>query len=245
VSGVPLLYDELASWWALLSPPEDYAAEAEVVRELLGGEGGQAPTLLELGSGGGSNAVHLARRFRATLVDLSPAMLAESRQRNPGCEHVHGDMRSVRLGREFDAVFVHDAVAYMRSEEDLRRAIETAAVHCRLGGTALFAPDFLRETFRPGTSHGEGEAEGRSLRWLEWTGDRDAADGHYEVDYAFLLREGDQPVRGVLDRHVLGLFERERWLRLLADAGFGVSTVLGARAREHGVTDVLFRCTKS
>ena len=31
-----------------------------------------------------------------------------SRSINPECEHVQGDMRTLRLGREFDAVFVHD-----------------------------------------------------------------------------------------------------------------------------------------
>ena len=64
-------------------------------------------------SGGGNNAWHLRRHFTMTLVDRSEEMLAVSRRLNPGCEHVAGDMRDVRLGRTFDAVFVHDAVAYM------------------------------------------------------------------------------------------------------------------------------------
>ncbi len=29
-------------------------------------------------------------------------------------------------GRQFDAVFVHDAICYMATESDLRKAIETA-----------------------------------------------------------------------------------------------------------------------
>jgi hypothetical protein len=31
---------------------------------------------------------------------------------------VEGDMRTTRLGRQFDAVFVHDAVCYMTTEAD-------------------------------------------------------------------------------------------------------------------------------
>jgi uncharacterized membrane protein len=72
-------------------------------------------------------------------------------------------MRSVRLGRLFDAVFIHDAISYMRTETDLRAAIQTAFVHCRPGGVALFAPDHLRESFRPSTDHG-GHDCGRRLR---------------------------------------------------------------------------------
>ena len=76
--------------------------------------------VLELGSGGGNNASHLKANFQMTLSDLSPAMLDLSRTINPECEHVQGDMRTLRLGRVFDAIFVEDAVMYLTSVADLR-----------------------------------------------------------------------------------------------------------------------------
>ena len=83
-SGRPRMYDDLAAWWPLLSPPGDYEEEIE---DLVARLGSQLPaagaTLLELGSGGGSFASHLKRRFRVTLTDISPAMLAVSRARQP------------------------------------------------------------------------------------------------------------------------------------------------------------------
>lgn len=36
----------------------------------------------------------------------------------------------------------------------------------------------------------------------------------------FALREDGQPLRVVHDRHIIGLFSRDTWLRLLAEAGF-------------------------
>ena len=110
----PALYDELAEWWPLLSAPEDYAEEAaEYERILVETADGDVTTVIELGSGGGNTASHLKRRFRMALVDRSSGMLSVSRALNPECEHVEGDMRTVRLDRTFDAVFVHDAVAYL------------------------------------------------------------------------------------------------------------------------------------
>src|SRR5262245_43962595 len=109
------LYNDLATWWPLLSAPEDYAEEVTFFWEVLG----QAhlppmPTLLELGCGGGNNALHLKNHFaQCTLTDLSPAMLAMSQALNPECEHVLNDMRDLRLGRLFDVVFIHDAIDYM------------------------------------------------------------------------------------------------------------------------------------
>jgi SAM-dependent methyltransferase len=169
--SAPILYTDLADWWPLLSAPADYAEEAEFFRAaLVDACIRPARTVLELGSGGGNNASHLKAHFEMSLVEPAPGMLAVSRALNPECEHVAGDMRTVRLGRTFDAVFVHDAVCYMTTETDLRLAIETAWVHCAPGGAALFAPDHVRETFRPPyTDHGGEDGPARALRYVEWT----------------------------------------------------------------------------
>jgi len=165
------LYDELAEWWPLFSAPEDYAEEAALFARLLIDSSNPAPrTVLELGSGGGNNAFHLKRSFEMTLVDTSAQMLAISRALNPECAHREGDMRTIDLGRTFDAVFIHDAIMYMTSAADLEAAIRNAHRHCRAGGVALLVPDYVRETFVARTEHGGHDGDdGRSLRYLEWT----------------------------------------------------------------------------
>lgn len=215
------LYSELAEWFHLLTAPADYADEAAAIVRLAEAAGeGELRTLLELGSGGGNNASHLKRRFACTLTDVSEPMLELSRTLNPECEHVAGDMRTLRLGRTFDVVLAHDAIVYMTTEADLRAAIATAFAHVRPGGVAIFLPDCTRETLSEETSHGGHDGEGRALRYLEWTRDPDPADTTYEVDYVVVLREGDEPVRVVRDSHVEGVFSRDEWLAWLRDAGF-------------------------
>jgi SAM-dependent methyltransferase len=216
------LYSSLAEWWPLLSPPEEYAEEAATYARCLT-SGGNAPceTLVEFGSGGGNNASFLKRQFVTTLVDASPDMLSVSRRLNPDCEHVLGDMRNIRLGREYDCVFIHDAICYMTSRDDLKRAVETAFVHCRPGGTVLIAPDYTRENFCAATDHGGCDgADGRGLRYLEWTWDPDPADDTYTVDYAYVMRDGDGSIQVEHDRHVEGLFRRLEWLEVMEQAGF-------------------------
>lgn len=226
----PKLYDALAPWWPLLSAPAEYAEEAALYRRILTAASERPPrTLLELGSGGGNNASHLKAWFELTLVEPAPGMLEVSRRLNPECEHIRGDMRTIRLGRAFDCVFIQDAIDYMTTAEDLARAVTTAFVHCRPGGIALFAPDHVREIFRPSTSHGghdeppdpaAPDRPGRGLRYLEWTWDPDPSDTTLTVDYAYLLREADRSVRVEHDRHIVGLFPRSLWLDTLAAAGF-------------------------
>jgi SAM-dependent methyltransferase len=214
----PKLYYELAEWWPLLIDPEDYRISALEFARLLALHG-SPKHVLELGCGGGSNAYHLKSQFRMTLVDLSPEMLRVSRTANPECFHVQGDMRTVRLDRTFDAVFIEDAVDYMTTEEDVRRALETAAAHCRPGGACLFVPDEFCETYRPGVSTGGRDLGDRSLRYLEWQHDPDPADTRVETDFAFLLRTGSSPTRVVYDHHTTGLFKREVWLDLCREVG--------------------------
>lgn len=221
------LYADLAEWWPLMSPPSDYAEEAAFYQQqLVEACTGSCATLLELGSGGGNNASYLGARFAMVLVDPAPGMLEVSRRLNPDAEHVVGDMRTVRLGRQFDAVFVHDAVSYMTTEADLRLAIETAAVHCRLGGAVVFAPDALAETFEPSTDHGGEDGADRALRYLEWTTRPDPAGTTTVTDYVFVLHEPDGSAHVEWDRHVEGLFPRAVWLRLLEEAGFDARAVV-------------------
>jgi SAM-dependent methyltransferase len=219
----PRLYGDLAGWFHLLTAPEDYAEEAEHYRETLTALSARpVRSVLELGSGGGNNASHLKRHFELTLVDRSPQMLAVSAGLNPECEHVAGDMRSVRLNRSFDAVFVHDAVSYLTTKDDLGDAMRTAFVHCEPGGVALFVPDEVRETFSPATRHGGHDGlpgDRRALRYVQWTWDPDPSDSTYLAEFAYLLREGGD-VRLAGDRHVLGLFPRATWMGLLERAGF-------------------------
>jgi ubiquinone/menaquinone biosynthesis C-methylase UbiE len=216
------LYDELAEWWPLFSAPEDYAEEAAYFARVLSEACNPPPrTVLELGSGGGNNALYLKSKFEMTLVDLSPQMLAVSRRLNPECEHREGDMRTVNLGRRFDAVFIHDAIAYMTNVDDLQAAIRTAYRHCRAGGVALLVPDCVKESFVAETRHGGHDGDdGRSLRYLMWSIDPDPTDATYRTDFAILLRDHDGDTRVIHDSHIEGIFPRAEWVRLLREAGF-------------------------
>jgi len=227
------LYGELAEWWPVFSDPKEYRREAAHIARVLRKATRPAPrTVLELGSGGGNSAFHLKARFAMTLVDMSPQMLRVSRKLNPECEHVKGDIRTLRLGRTFDAVFVHDAICHMTTDRDLRAVMQTAYDHCRPGGIALFIPDFVRETFVEGTDQGGSDSRRRRLRFLQWVFDPDPNDTTYLVDFAILLRNEKGEARLVHERHVLGLFPRSRWLRLLREVGFKAVVVRDDEVRE-------------
>lgn len=227
------MYEELAKWWPLLSPPDEYTEEVAFFLQALHDAGAkEGGTLLDLGSGGGSNAFHLKQVYTLTLTDLAPDMLAVSQTINPECEHVVGDMRSLRLGRQFDVVFAHDSLDYMLTETDVQQALETAYLHLKTGGVAIFIPDHMRETFEADSDHGGRDGDdGRGLRYLEWAFDPDESDTTYTTHYVFMLREGSD-VHVEHDQHECGLFPRAFWLQTLTDVGFQPQRVVDSYNRD-------------
>lgn len=221
------MYEELAEWWPLLSSPADYADEAAAFLPMLSPVHPGRRSLLELGSGGGNLASHLKAHFDVTLSDRAPRMVDVSRRLNPELEHIVGDMRTLRLGRTFDVVLIHDAITYCTTLGDVRDVLDTAALHCHPGGTVMVVPDDVRETYQPGTeTGGEDGEDGRSLRYLEWSG-RPQGDGSLvEVLYVIVLREADGGVRVELDRHLEGLFSEREWLDTFNAAGLPARVLL-------------------
>lgn len=220
------IYHDLAHLVPLLTPPGDYVEEAGHWRDVLFETLGPGKhEILELGVGGGHNLSHLTKHFKATAVDVSEPMLALCRDLNPGVELHLGDMRSVRLGRTFSAVLIHDAIGYMLTVSDLAAAFATAAAHLKPGGVFITAPDYLKETFHgPQVAHctrGNGDME---LTYIEYAHDPDPDDSTMEMLILCLIREKGKRVRLEHDRHVIGLFPKAVWIDQMRIAGFTVET---------------------
>ena len=220
------LYHDLAYLWPVISPLEEYAEEAGYWRRALWDRLGPGEhRILELGVGGGHNLSHLTSDFRATAVDISPQMLALSRKLNPGVQHHLGDMRTVRLGRTFDGVLIHDAISYMLTEGDLRATFATARIHLRRGGVLLAAPDWVREVFKGTTVlnwfRKKGDVE---VTIEEYLHDPDPAGTELESIFTYTINEkGNKRVEQ--DIHRTGLFPVSTWIKLMEETGYQVETL--------------------
>lgn len=219
------LYNDLAHLWPLLDPPEEYTEEASFWRQALREKLGPGRhKVLELGVGGGHLLSHLTDEVEATAVDISPQMLANARKLNPEVEHHLGDMRSVRLGRRFKAVLIHDAISYMLTEEDLAATFDTARAHLEPGGILITVPDWFTETFSGTTVDFRTQVhEDLEITYIQYSTDPDPSDSTAETVFVYVIKKDGQ-VTVETDRHVTGLFPLATWHRLLGEAGFEVET---------------------
>jgi SAM-dependent methyltransferase len=181
-----------------------------------------ACTLLDIGCGGGKNVFNLKGRFRITGVDLSPTMLAQAKELNPGCTFVQGDMRTFRLGQAFDAVLMDDAISHMNCRADFVAAFRTAYAHLNPGGVLIATPDVTIETFQQNkTTTTPATRDGLDVVFVENVYDPDPADGQYETTILYLIRDHGR-LRIETEHWTMGIFSLDAWKHVLRETGFEV-----------------------
>lgn len=216
-----IAYNELAWTEELLADPADDASEVRGHVELIERHASSAPaTLLHLGCGAGGHDTVFKQRFAVTGVDISRGMLEKARRRHPEIAYIEDDMRTVRLGRTFDAVAIPDSIDYMSSLSELRMAIETAAVHLKPGGILLAVGKTL-ESFQDNNFAYTGRRGDLHVTLLENNHVNRYRPDTYEATLVYLIRrKGELTVR--TECHVLGLFPREAWARVFSEAGLSL-----------------------
>ena len=141
---------DYADLYDLFYAGKDYESECDILEEVFRRYGkGKIRTILDLGCGTGNHAFPLAKRgYEVTGVDRSGDMLANARSKlanskshsQPLPMFLQGDLRSLDLDRNFDAVLMMFAVlGYQLTNEDVLAALKTVRRHLKPGG--LFIGD--------------------------------------------------------------------------------------------------------
>ena len=138
------MYTESVRYYDKIYAFKDYKAEAErlvaIIRENLH-TGGKR--LLDVACGTGIHLEHLKELFEVEGLDVSEEMLESACQRNPGVMFHQGDMVDFSLSRTFDVVtYLFSSIGYMKTVENLGRAISCMVRHLVPGGVLVLEPWF-------------------------------------------------------------------------------------------------------
>ena len=133
------VFDAYSRYYDLLYRDKDYAAESNYINDVLERYEITGVNILEFGSGTGKHGRLLAGRgYQVMGIERSEEMVAQALQED-GFSSQQGDIRSVQLGRTFDAVIsLFHVVSYQVSNEDVRAVFSRAAEHLQPGGLFVF-----------------------------------------------------------------------------------------------------------
>jgi SAM-dependent methyltransferase len=221
------VYDEIYAW-------KNYAAEARRIRRLVQENGPAHPTsLVDIACGTGAHLTYLSRWFDSTGLDASEGMLRVARRKLPEVRFVRGKMEEFDLGRKFDALTcLFSAIAYVRTQADLRRTIRNFAAHLNTGWVAIVEPWLTSGSYHRGSIHlrtfGSETLPIVRMSLSEQRGNRSIMDMHHLVG----TPDG---VQHWVEHHDLGLFEIGTYLRAFRAAGFRARFLRNGLMKDRGL----------
>lgn len=197
---------------------KDYAAEAQAVARIVRERNPDAATLLDVACGTGKHLEHLRAHFTCEGVDLDDGLLAVARERLPDIPLHHGDMRTLDLGRRFDAVTcLFSAIGFVRGPDELAAAARALAKHLEPDGVLLVEPWLTPDVWIPDRPHVlSADAPGLALARVTVSGLRDERISTTEMHYVVGTADG---IEHFVDNHELYLFTEDEMRAAFEQAG--------------------------
>ncbi len=230
-----LLYKELAQYYDCIYSWKDYKKEVQKLEQLiLKYKKSEGTTLLEVGCGTGQHLKYFKKKYRCMGVDLQPEILAVAKKNAPGVAFKSANMITLNLGKQFDVITcLFSSIGYVKTSAHLRKTILAFARHLKTGGVVIIEPWFTKQAFKPGipflTTYDSPtfKISRTSVSFVK--GNVSIMDMHY------LIAEKDTPVRHVVDRHEMGLFDTKTTLQYMKEAGLNAMYLKNGLMKERGL----------
>lgn len=216
------MYSKEAQYYDKLYAYKDYRAEVQrfmpFIRQHLRSKGNR---LLDVACGTGRHLEYLREDFEVAGLDFSPQLLQAAQERIPVASLYRADMLDFNLGREFDVVTcLFSSIAYVRTLENVRRAIGCMTRHLVSGGVLIIEPWLTPITWHPGAVYVSFVDEPQLKIVRMSTNGVDGRLSYFDFHYLVGTPQGTEHF---VERHELGLFETEEMQQVLIDAGLTVS----------------------
>lgn len=220
MSGLRGMYAADAELYDRIYSSLGYTEKAARLVELLTAEGvPHSARVLEAACGTGAYLAPLSSTYRMTGFDLSEAMLAISRRRNPRVAHFRADMTGFDVDDPFDAMLcLFSSIGYVHGEERLARTFAGFARALRPGGILVIEPWLSQADYRVGYTHMDTyQDEELKVARVSFSGIR---GDRAVVDFQWAVARTGEGVDAFRERHELWFCSSDVMERCLASAGF-------------------------
>ena len=230
-----ILYYELAEYYDLIYSFKNYRKEANRIKALISKhKKSHGNELLDVACGTGHHLKYLRDRYSCTGVDVSEELLDIAKKNVKGVAFERADMTKLKLGQKFGVITcLFSSIGYVKTYSKLKTTILSFARHLKTEGVLIIEPWFTKRAYRIGSPHmttyGGKDVKIARLNVSKIRGNVSVMDMHY------LIAERDKDVKHFVDRHKLGLFEVDKTLRIMKDAGLQARFLKNGLMRGRGL----------
>jgi len=229
------MYKELAKYYDLIYHWKDYEKEALRIKELiLKYKDSQGIQLLDVGCGTGKHLEYFKEDYTCMGVDLNDEILSVAKKNLMDVIFKQADMVTMDLKDTFDIITcLFSAIGHVQTYSNLEKTLKNFTNHLNQGGVVIIEPWFTKSTYllgHPGMTTYDGEdVKIARLNTTKIENDISVMDMHY------LIVERDMDVQYYVETHKLGLFEIEKFLELMKEAGFKAEFLKDGLMKERGL----------
>jgi SAM-dependent methyltransferase len=213
------MYSKSARYYDSIYAMKDYRAEALRLKKTIRRHHPGAGSLLDVACGTGRYLAELRADFDVEGLDINPEFLATARARLPGVPLHEGDMTGFNLGRSFDVVAcLFSSIVYVKTVENLRRAISAMADHVAPDGLLLIEPFVTPEKYwEDRVILNVSDTPNLKIVWM-YVMKRQGAMAIFDINYLIGTPSG---IEHFTEAHELGLFTHEDYAGAFKACGFG------------------------
>jgi len=229
------MYNDLAKYYDLIYHWKDYEKEAHRIKELISKyKKSTGNELLDVGCGTGKHVECFKDIYSCTGVDLNDEMIAVAKENVKGVIFKQVDMVNMDLKNKFDILIcLFSAIGYVKTYSNLEKTIHNFANHLKKEGVVIIEPWFTKSAFwegHPGMTIYDGEdIKIARLNSNKIENDISVLDMHY------LIAERNKDVKYFKEKHEVGLFEIDKFLEIMKDAGFEAEFLEDGLMKDRGL----------
>ena len=214
------MYKELAKYYDLIYSWKDYRKETDKIKNLIKKhKKSDGNKLLDVACGTGKHLEYLKENFYCTGIDLNEEMINVAKNNIMDVDFKTADMMNFNLNDKFDIInCLFSSICYVKTYDNLEKTIMNFKNHLKVGGVVIIEPWFTKSAYWVGLpSMTTYDGEDIKIARLNTTAiDKDLS----VMEMHYLIVEKNKDVKYFIDKHELGLFETDKFLEVMKNAGF-------------------------
>ncbi|QIL76401.1 class I SAM-dependent DNA methyltransferase [Hymenobacter sp. HDW8] len=215
------MFDKTADYYDALYHFKDYGVACDKLHKLIQSQLPAAKSLLDIACGTGKHLEYLSSHYYVEGLDLNPDLLNVAQKRCPNVLFHQADMTDFSLSKTYDVVVcLFSSIAYVRTLENLRKAVQCMADHLSPNGLLVIEPWFSPDTYWVGkTTANFVDQPDLKIAWM-YKSERKDLTSFLDIHYMVGTPQG---IHEFTEEHILGLWTDSEYKQAFEDAGVRVN----------------------